>query len=82
MNCYDCAVSGAYRDAVAVCADCGAAVCVEHAIPPGTGSPAPTSSTASSASNRPPVSSAARPATPLMSARGDVPADVSIPAAS
>jgi hypothetical protein len=32
MNCYDCAVAGDHRDAVAVCADCGAAVCVEHAV--------------------------------------------------
>ena len=32
MNCYDCAAAGNYRDAVAVCADCGAAVCIEHAV--------------------------------------------------
>ena len=32
MNCYDCAVVGVHRDAVAVCVDCGAAVCVEHAV--------------------------------------------------
>jgi hypothetical protein len=32
MNCYDCAVTGDHRDAVAVCADCGAAVCIEHAV--------------------------------------------------
>ncbi len=32
MNCYDCATGGAYRDAVAICTDCGAAVCVEHAV--------------------------------------------------
>ena len=32
MNCYDCAIAGDDRDAVAVCADCGAAVCVEHAV--------------------------------------------------
>jgi hypothetical protein len=33
MNCYDCAVTGDHRDAVAVCADCGAAVCIEHTVP-------------------------------------------------
>jgi hypothetical protein len=32
MNCYDCAITGDHRDAVAVCADCGAAVCIEHAV--------------------------------------------------
>lgn len=32
MNCYDCAVTGDHRDAVAVCADCGAAVCIEHSV--------------------------------------------------
>jgi hypothetical protein len=32
MNCYDCAVTGDHRDAVAVCADCGAAVCIEHTV--------------------------------------------------
>jgi hypothetical protein len=32
MNCYDCAVTGDHRDAIAVCADCGAAVCIEHAV--------------------------------------------------
>jgi len=32
MNCYDCALGGDYRDAVAVCVDCGAAVCLEHAF--------------------------------------------------
>lgn len=32
MNCYDCAVTGSDRDAVAVCIDCGGAVCIEHAV--------------------------------------------------
>jgi hypothetical protein len=32
MNCYDCAATGDRRDAIAVCADCGAAVCIEHAV--------------------------------------------------
>ena len=32
MNCYDCATTGSYREAVAICVDCGAAVCVEHAV--------------------------------------------------
>jgi hypothetical protein len=32
MNCYDCAVTGDHRSAVAVCVDCGAAVCVEHSV--------------------------------------------------
>jgi len=32
MNCYDCAASAIDRAAVAVCADCGAAVCVDHAV--------------------------------------------------
>jgi hypothetical protein len=32
MNCYDCAVAGNHRDAVAVCADCGAGVCIEHSV--------------------------------------------------
>jgi hypothetical protein len=31
VNCHDCATDGDQRQAVAVCADCGAAVCVEHA---------------------------------------------------
>jgi hypothetical protein len=31
MNCYDCATAGDHRQAVAVCVDCGAAVCIEHA---------------------------------------------------
>lgn len=33
MNCYDCATAGDHHPAVAVCVDCGAAVCVEHAVP-------------------------------------------------
>ena len=32
MNCYDCGKLGQYRAAVACCAECGAAVCVEHAV--------------------------------------------------
>ena len=32
MNCYDCAVTADHRAAVAVCADCGAGVCLEHAV--------------------------------------------------
>ena len=32
MNCYDCANTGTYRNAVAICIDCGAAVCIEHAV--------------------------------------------------
>jgi len=31
MNCFDCASLGHSADAVAVCADCGAALCHEHA---------------------------------------------------
>ena len=31
MSCFDCAARGEAADAVAVCADCGAAVCYEHA---------------------------------------------------
>jgi hypothetical protein len=31
MNCYDCAALGSITTAVAVCADCGAAVCPDHA---------------------------------------------------
>jgi hypothetical protein len=31
MNCYDCAVASDHRDAVAVCTDCGAGLCIEHA---------------------------------------------------
>ena len=32
MNCFDCIPVGATRGAVAVCIDCGAAVCLEHSI--------------------------------------------------
>lgn len=32
MNCYDCATAGDQRHAAAVCVDCGAAVCIEHAV--------------------------------------------------
>jgi hypothetical protein len=32
MNCYDCASLGRHQQAVAVCVDCGAAVCPDHAI--------------------------------------------------
>jgi hypothetical protein len=32
MNCYDCSRVGVTRGAVAVCIDCGAAVCLEHTI--------------------------------------------------
>ena len=31
MNCFDCAAHGQHTEAVAVCADCGAAVCQDHA---------------------------------------------------
>ena len=31
MNCFDCAALGELVDAVAVCADCGAALCHHHA---------------------------------------------------
>jgi hypothetical protein len=31
MNCYDCAVVNHPEPAVAICVDCGAAVCHEHA---------------------------------------------------
>jgi hypothetical protein len=31
MNCFDCAALGDVTTAVAVCADCGAAVCAAHA---------------------------------------------------
>jgi len=31
MRCFDCAARGRTTDAAAVCADCGAAVCYEHA---------------------------------------------------
>ncbi len=82
MNCYDCAVSGAYRDAVAVCSDCGAAVCVEHAVP------AQHWLTRTFLINR---VERVQPAARLIRcetchaahvARGDFPADVSIPVAS
>jgi hypothetical protein len=33
MHCYDCALDGRHRDAVAVCVDCGAAVCLDHSHP-------------------------------------------------
>lgn len=32
MKCYDCAATGDHGDAVAVCADCAAAVCIEHSV--------------------------------------------------
>jgi hypothetical protein len=32
MNCFDCALVGAVTSAVAFCHDCGAGVCVEHAV--------------------------------------------------
>jgi hypothetical protein len=31
MNCFDCAALGRAAEAVAVCTDCGAGVCLEHA---------------------------------------------------
>ena len=31
MNCFDCAALGRAEDAVAVCSDCGAALCFDHA---------------------------------------------------
>ncbi len=31
MNCYDCATTGTTMAAVAVCHDCGAGVCIDHA---------------------------------------------------
>jgi hypothetical protein len=31
MNCFDCAALGQHAQAVAVCADCGAALCYDHA---------------------------------------------------
>ncbi|MFZ0013212.1 MAG: DUF2180 family protein [Acidimicrobiia bacterium] len=33
MNCYECAQSGLTTPAVAVCHDCGAGVCPDHASP-------------------------------------------------
>ena len=32
MNCYDCAIHHTATAAVAVCRDCGAAVCPDHAV--------------------------------------------------
>jgi hypothetical protein len=32
MNCFDCTLAGLTTPAVAVCHDCGAAVCLEHAF--------------------------------------------------
>gem|GEM_PF-6635409 len=32
MNCCDCANTGTYRDAIAICVDCGAGGCTEHAV--------------------------------------------------
>ena len=32
MNCFDCALVGAVTSAVAFCHDCGAGVCLEHAV--------------------------------------------------
>ena len=31
MNCFDCSVYGRATPAVAICHDCGAAICAEHA---------------------------------------------------
>ncbi|MDA8355443.1 MAG: DUF2180 family protein [Actinomycetota bacterium] len=31
MNCFDCSTLGLSSDAVAVCADCGAGICPDHA---------------------------------------------------
>ncbi len=31
MNCFDCAALGHTAEAVAICADCGAGVCLDHA---------------------------------------------------
>jgi hypothetical protein len=31
MNCFDCAALGSHAVAVATCADCGAAICTDHA---------------------------------------------------
>ena len=31
MKCFDCAELGGHADAVAICADCGPAVCADHA---------------------------------------------------
>ncbi len=32
MNCFDCATTGVVAPAVAVCHDCGAGVCADHAV--------------------------------------------------
>ena len=32
MNCFDCSLVGAVISAVALCHDCGAGVCLEHAV--------------------------------------------------
>jgi hypothetical protein len=32
MNCFDCALVGAVTSAVAFCHDCGAGVCLDHAV--------------------------------------------------
>jgi hypothetical protein len=32
MNCYDCATTAHYNPAVAICIDCGAGLCIEHAV--------------------------------------------------
>ena len=32
MNCFDCTLAGVTTPAVALCHDCGAAVCLEHAF--------------------------------------------------
>ena len=32
MNCYDCATNGDCNPAVATCIDCGAGLCLEHAV--------------------------------------------------
>ena len=31
MNCYDCATIGHHNPAVAICIDCGAGMCLDHA---------------------------------------------------
>jgi hypothetical protein len=32
MNCYDCHQSGLTTPAIAICSDCGAGVCAQHAV--------------------------------------------------
>jgi hypothetical protein len=32
MNCYDCAVTARFSEAVGICSDCGSGVCIEHAV--------------------------------------------------